>query len=278
MIQRAPLRKLFWYGAVLLLAALFFAPVAFMIAGSLKPNARVLVEAGDWHAFWPTGATLANYRAVFARVDFLRYLGNSLYITGLTVLCGLPVNALAGYAFARLDWRGREWLLTAVLAVMIIPIEAIAVPLFYGISVLGWRNTYTAQIAPFIANAFSIYLFYTWFLGLPRELEEAARLDGAGPLRTFVSIIAPNARPVFASVAILTFLTQWSAYLWPLLVTTGERVRPLPLAIANFYTLPPLQWGDIFAFGVMMVSPVVLVFLIFQRAFVRGVAATGLKG
>jgi len=161
---------------------------------------------------------------------------------------------------------------------MIIPLEAIAVPLFYEVMLLGWRDTYLVQIVPFIANAFSIFLFYTFFIGLPRELEEAARIDGAGPLRTFFSIIAPNAKPVFATVAILTFLTQWGAFLWPLMVTHSENVRPLPLGIATFYTLPPLQWGDIFAFGVMMIIPVLLLFIAFQRWFIKGVATTGIKG
>jgi len=152
------------------------------------------------------------------------------------------------------------------------------VPLFYQVTLFGWRDTYLVQIVPFVANAFSIYLFYTFFLSLPRELEEAARIDGAGVLRTFLTIIVPNSKPVFATVAILTFLIQWGVFLWPLMVTSGEAVRPLPLAIATFYTLPPLQWGDIFAFGVMMVLPILLVFLFFQRWFIRGVVATGIKG
>jgi len=177
-----------------------------------------------------------------------------------------------------MQWHGRDRLFALVLMVLIVPLEAIAVPLFYEVTLLGWRDTYIVQIVPFIANAFSVYLFYTFFLGLPRELEEAGRIDGAGVLRIFVSIIVPNAKPAFATVAILTFLTQWGAFLWPLMVTSGESVRPLPLGIAAFYTLPPLQWGDIFAFGVMMVAPILILFLLFQRWFVRGVAATGIKG
>lgn len=259
-------------------ALLFISPIAFMLAGSLKPDARVLVEAGDWRALWPTGVSLENYRDVFVRVDFARFLANSLIINAGIVGAGLVVNALAGYAFARLRWRGRDALFGLVLALMIIPLEAIAVPLFYLVTLAGWRDTYLVQILPFVANAFSVYLFYSYFIGLPRELEEAARIDGAGVWRTFVHIIVPNARPVFASVAILTFLTQWSAFLWPLMVTSGEAVRPLPLALATFHGLPPLQWGDIFAFGVMMVSPILLVFLLFQRSFVRGVATTGIRG
>lgn len=266
------------YLCLLLLCLLFISPIGFMIAGSLKPDARVLVEARDWRAFWPAGMSLDNYYDVFTRVDFVRYLLNSLFINTMIVGAGLLVNALAGYAFARLSWRGRDLLFSLVLAILIIPLEAIAVPLFYLVTLLGWRDTYLVQILPFIANAFSIYLFYTFFIGMPRELEEAARLDGAGVLRTFFSIILPNAKPAFASVAILTFLTQWGAFLWPLMVTSSEAVRPLPLAIATFHSLPPLHWGDIFAFGVMMVSPILVVFLLFQRWFVRGVAATGIKG
>jgi multiple sugar transport system permease protein len=260
------------------LALIFLAPVLFMLAGSLKPDDRVLVEAATLQAILPTEISLNNYADVLSRVAFLRYLFNSLLITSTIVIAGLLINSLAGYVFARFVFPGRDLLFAFVLAIMIVPMESIAVPLFYEVSLFGWRDTYLVQILPFIANAFSIYLFYTFFIGLPRELEEAARLDGAGGLRTFISIIVPNSKPVFASVAILTFLTQWSSFLWPLMVTSGEAVRPLPLAIATFYTLPPLKWGDIFAFGVMMVLPVLIVFLIFQRYFVRGVAASGIKG
>jgi multiple sugar transport system permease protein len=266
------------YAALAVLALLFVAPVLSMVAGSFKPEARVLVEAGSLQAFIPAGWSLDNYQDVLARVDFVRYLGNSLLITGMVVVSGLVVNSMAGYAFARLEWRGRRWLFALTLAILILPLEAIAVPLFYQVTLFGWRDTYLVQILPFVANAFSIYLFYTFFLDMPRELEEAARIDGAGVLRTFVAIIVPNSKPAFASVAILTFLSQWGVFIWPLLVTSGGSVRPLSLAIATFYTLPPLQWGDIFAFGVMMVTPILLVFLFFQRWFVRGVMATGLKG
>lgn len=257
---------------------MFLLPVLIMLSGSLKPDARVLVEAGTLAGYMPVDFSLQNYLDVFTRVPFLRYLFNSALITSTIVLCGLLVNSLAGYAFARLQWKGRGSLLLVVIALMIIPLEAIAVPLFYEVTLMGWRNTYLVQIVPFIANAFSIYLFYSFFLGLPKELEEAARIDGAGAFRIFFVIVAPNAKPVFATVAILTFLTQWGSFLWPLMVTHSESVRPLPLGIAAFYTLPPLQWGDIFAFGVMMVTPVLLVFILFQRWFIAGVATSGLKG
>lgn len=277
-LQKGISTKIIVYVVLLSFTLIFLIPVGMMVAGSFKHDDLVLVEAGRLQTFFPAELRLDNYRDVFARVPFARYMGNSLFISATIVISGLLVNSLAGYALARLNWSGRRYLLAAVIAVLIIPLEAIAVPLFYEVTLLGWRNTYLVQILPFIANAFSIYLFYTFFLSIPRELEEAARIDGASTLRIFFSIILPNSKPVFATVAILTFLTHWGAFLWPLMVTHSEDVRPLPLGIAAFYTLPPLQWGDIFAFGVMTVLPVLIVFILFQNWFVRGVATSGIKG
>lgn len=273
-----PLLRAVNYVLLTTAAVLFITPVLFMLAGSLKPEAQVLNEMGSLRAVLPATVELQNYSDVFARIPFAGYLWNSAMINGLIVGLGLLVNALAGYALARLQWRGRETVLALVLALLIIPFEAIAVPLFYQLSALGWRNDYLVQVFPFVANPLAIYLFYSFFLGLPRELEEAARVDGAGILRTFFAIVIPNAKPVFASVAIVTFLLYWGMYLWPLLMTVDDAVRPLPLGIATFYTLPPVQWGDILAFGVMMVVPVLVIFIAFQSWFVRGVATTGLKG
>lgn len=275
---RGILRQTLRYGLLTAAAFVFVAPVALMVVGSFKPDAHVLAEAGTLHAFIPSDATLQNYRDVFGRVAFGRFLFNSLFITGTVVVAGLLVNSLAGYALARLPWPGRRAVFALVLSLLIIPFEAIAVPLFYEVTLLGWRDSYGVQIVPFVANAFSVFLFYTFFLDLPPELEEAARVDGAGPWRIFFSIIVPNARPAFATVAILTFLFQWGTFLWPLMVTSGAAVRPLPVAIATFYTLPPLQWGDILAFGVMMVAPILAMFILFQGWFVRSVASSGIKG
>jgi len=275
---RGVVRRLLVWLALSIAALLWISPLLFMVVGSLKPDARVLPEAGSRWAFIPRVASLDNYRDVFARVPFLIYLRNSAWINGLIVGLGLIVNSLAGYALARLRWPGRRVVLTLVLALLVVPFEAIAVPLFYQFSSLGMRDSFTVQVLPFVAFPLSIYLFYSFFLGLPKELEESARVDGAGVLRTFWLIIVPNSKPAFASVAIISFLSFWGLYLWPLLMTTGPQVRPLPLAIATFQTLPPLQWGDILAFGVMMVAPVLVVFLAFQRWFVRGVASSGIKG
>lgn len=259
-------------------ALVWLMPVLVMVAASLRPEAQVLSQAGSIRGLVPSNPTLENYGDVLERVPFLRIFLNTLIVNAGIVVGGLVVNSLAGYALARLEWRGRRVALTLVMALLVVPFEAIAVPLFYATTALGWRDTYLVQIVPFLANALSLYIFYTFFRGLPRELEEAARVDGAGPWRTFLEIVVPTSRPVFATVAIVTFLLHWGLYLWPLLVTSRVDVRPLPLGIAAFRTLPPVQWGDLMAFAVMMVAPVALVFLVLQRWFTRSVASTGLKG
>ena len=177
------IRSLLVYSLLAGIALIFLLPIAIMLVNSFKPDEQVLLDVGTLRAYIPAEISLQNYQDVFQRVPFLRYLFNSAFITSTIVVCGLLVNSLAGYAFARLQWQGRDWLMLIVIAVMIIPLEAIAVPLFYEVTMMGWRNTYLVQIVPFIANAFSIYLFYTFFLGLPKELEEAARIDGAGTWR-----------------------------------------------------------------------------------------------
>lgn len=185
-----------WISGILLVLATiaFLGPLWFMLAGNLRKNEKVLTLG--WQALLPSDATVENYRAVFRQLDFTHFFLNSLLIVGLVVVAGILVNSMAGYALARLRWRGREAVLAAVIVLLIIPYEAIVVPLFFEMTFAGWTNSFRAQIVPFIANPFAIYLFYTFFNGLPRELEEAARVDGAGPWRTFFLIIATSRSPI----------------------------------------------------------------------------------
>ncbi|USX56257.1 carbohydrate ABC transporter permease [Lentzea sp. HUAS12] len=260
-------------------ALLFASPIVYMVLGSFQPSQDVL---GGLSVFTPDNLTTANYAGLVDRFDgadtgyFFGFLGVSLLVTSVVVVCGLVVNSLAGYALARLRWRGKDLVLVLVLALVTLPFEAVAVPLFYMLS--GMRDTVTVQALPFVASAFSIYLFHSFFSELPVEVEEAATLDGAGAWRTFVSVIVPMSKPVFASAAILTFLTQWGSFLWPVLVVSDPAVRPLPLAISVFQGQPPYDWGQIMAFGVVMVTPVLIVFLAFQRWFVQSLASSAVKG
>ena len=274
-----PRSRLRWFANHLLmigLALFFLFPILFMVVGSLKPDGDVLGQG--LRALVPDQLTFENYPDAFQRAQFGRLFLNSLIVSVSVVFLGLIVNSLFGYALARLRFTGRNFVIAAIIALIIIPLEAIAVPLLFMVSGWGWIDTYHVQILPFVAQPLFIYLFYTFFLSMPKELEEAAKVDGAGPLTTFVRVVAPLAKPAYASVAILSFLFIWGQLLWPVMVTRGPQVRPLPLGIAEFQNLPPIQWGDVMAFATMMVLPVLLVFIVFQRAFVQGVASQGVKG
>ena len=179
---------------------------------------------------------------------------------------------------ARLRFKGSALLLSIIIALIIVPIEAVAVPLLLLVNVFGWLDSYHVQIIPFIADALSIYLFYQFFIDFPHELEQAALVDGASRFRIYWSIILPLSRPVFATVAILQFMIHWGDFLWPLMVTRGETYRPLPVAMQQFFTMEPRHWGDIMAFAAMITVPVLIVFAIFQKWFVKSVASTGIKG
>jgi len=267
------------YAVMTLLAMFFVFPLIYMLSSSLKPDDAVRASSDSLKALLPTPFVgLENYGDAIERAKFWRVLLNSVIITGFIVGLGLIVNSLMGYALARMRFRGRALLLGIIIALVIIPFEALAVPLLFMGAEVGWLDTYQIQILPFIANPLYIFLFYTFFLGIPRSLEEAARIDGAGPVKVFTRVAAPLAKPAYATVAILGFLFSWGQFLWPTMVTRGVDVRPLPVAIGVFQTTPPVAWGDIMAFTVLMTLPLLIIFLVFQRQFVEGVASSGIKG
>jgi multiple sugar transport system permease protein len=267
------------YIAMVLLAAFFLFPLVYMYVSSFKPDNVVLADSGGIDAFIPSpNVGLENYRDAIDRAQVFRSFFNSLIISGFIVGLGLIVNSLFGYSLARLRFKGKKVLIAAIIALIIIPFEALAVPLLFMSAEVGILDTYIVQILPFVANPLYVYLFYTFFLNVPISLEEAARVDGAGPVTTFVKVVAPLAKPAYATMAILGFLFSWGQFLWPVMVTRGIDVRPLPLGIGTFKTTPPVQWGDIMAYAALMTLPLLIIFLIFQRYFVQGVASSGVKG
>jgi multiple sugar transport system permease protein len=225
-----------------------------------------------------TGIGVQNYQDVFGQMPFKRFILNSVFIVSTIVIFGLMINSLIAYALARLRFAGRGVLLTIIIALIIIPLEAVVVPLLLIVNRFGWLDSYHVQIIPFIADPFSIFLFYQFFIGLPKDMEEAALVDGASLFGIYWKIVLPLSRPVFATVAILQFLLHWNDFLWPLMVTRGETYRPLMVAIQQFFSQDPKVWGDIMAFASMITIPVLFVFLLFQKWFVQSVATTGVKG
>jgi multiple sugar transport system permease protein len=277
--RRRRVRQIVAYTVLIVLAVFFLFPIAFMFVGSFKDDTAVLSDSGSLAAFLPTDFVgLENYQQAAERGNFWVSFKNSVIISGVIVSIGLLVNSLIGYALARLRFRGKAVLLAFVVALIIVPFETLAVPLLLIMSELRWTNTLHAQFLPFLAQPLYIFMFYSFFLGIPRELEEAAKIDGAGAATTFFRIVAPLAKPAFAAAGILMFLFSWGQFLWPVMITRTVDVRPLPMGIAEFQGLPPTQWGDIMAYAAMMVIPLLIVFIIFQRQFVQGVATSGLKG
>ncbi|MEJ2148874.1 MAG: carbohydrate ABC transporter permease [Chloroflexota bacterium] len=275
------------YAILILLSFFFLFPVIFMLVTAFKTNEdQILRDVAGLRAFVPYGPLgLQNFFDVFNRMEFGRFMWNSVFVVGVTVILGLVVNSMAAYALARLRWGGRKIVLAVIIALIIIPFEAVAVPLLLLVNNLpwingtvGWLDTYHVQIIPFIADAFSIFLFYQFFIGLPKDLEEAALVDGASRFRIYWNIIVPLSRPVFATVAILKFLYYWGSYLWPLMVTRRPEVRPLTVGMQQFFGQYPRLWGDIMAFASMITIPVLIIFLLFQKWFVQSVASSGVKG
>lgn len=268
------------YSLLIVVALFFLFPIVFMFVSSIKNNeTQIIRDMSSISAFIPYGDLgLKNYFDVFKQMPFGRFMFNSVFIVGSTVLTGLVLNSMIAYALARLHFRGRGFILSIIIALIIIPTEVVVIPLLLMVNRIGWLDSYQVQIVPFIVDAFSIFLFYQFFIGLPKSLDEAAKIDGANPFQVYWKIIVPLSKPVFATVAILQFLFRWGDFLWPLMVTRGYEYRPLPVAIQQFFSQDPKVWGDIFAFASMVTIPSLIIFLLFQKWFLRSVASSGIKG
>jgi multiple sugar transport system permease protein len=280
------------YLVLILFGLIFLFPIVYMVMSSLKPDFQLLQDTTSLRAFLPVGnISLNNYTGAFNRVPMPLFLTNSVFVTSLTVILGLIVNSLAAYSIAILRWRGRELALSVIIATLIVPFETIVIPMLLIVSRLpwvdldgmhfGWFNTYSVQIIPFIANAFSIFLFVQFFKSLPFELVEAARVDGASWFQIFVKVIAPLSGPVFATVTILTFLPMWNQFLWPTMVIQDEKYRPVMVGLQYFFQQTiggHTPWGEIMAYLSTITIPVLVLFLALQQAFVESIASTGIKG
>jgi multiple sugar transport system permease protein len=285
---RYPIRRVLGLVLRIVLCLVFGLPLLFMIVSSFKPDAQIFADLGGVRSFLPVGnLSLDNYTGVFNRVPFAQFMVNSILISVVTVVLGVIVNSMAAFSLARIKFRGGSLVLGVILATLIVPFETLALPLLWWVNKLpffgpdgysqGWLDTYQVQIIPFIANAFSIFLFYQYFDSIPKELDEAATVDGAGWFRIYRSIVMPLSGPAVATVAILTFLPTWNQYLWPLMSVQSEQLRPVMVGIDYFKQLN-VSWGQIMAYASMITAPVLVLFIAFQRAFINSIASSGVKG
>jgi multiple sugar transport system permease protein len=285
---KAP-KGLFWRYALLIFVALIFCfPLVFMVMSSLKPDLQLLTDTESIRAFLPVGdISLNNYFAAFQRAPVGLFVFNSVLVTATTVLLCLFLCSLAAFSFVFLEWKGRDVILAAIVATLIIPFETIAIPMlmlvnklpWFGTSgfEIGWLNSYHVQIVPLIADGLSIFLFVQYFKDLPRELIEAARIEGASWWQIYAKVIMPLSGPVLATAAILKFLAMYNQFLWPLISVQAEQYRPVMIGLQYFFQLN-IAWGEVMAYLTMITLPVLAFYLVLQRAFIASIASTGIKG
>ena len=272
------LKRVLFYGGNAIVALIFVSPLLWMIAASLKPEAQIFSDMSTIRTFWPTAATLGNYVEVFTRVNMMKFILNSLFYVFVIVILDLAVNSICGYALAKFDFPGKELLLTVVISLMVLPMEAIMLPLYKEVASLGWLNTWAGLIVPFVGKCFSIYMFRQFFLDIPDDLLEAAAIDGCGPVKTFFTIVMPISGTVYATIFILDFVAHWNDFMWPMLVVTGEDMRTIQLAIQTFFGSKPIHYGAIMASLTISAIPMLLMFVFLQKYYVEGIASTGIKG
>ena len=280
-MSRSTLGSFAWYIVLIIAVALALAPILWMLTTALRPESEIISIDIHWI---PRTFTLEHFQAIFAEHPILRWTFNSIFVSTVGTLLVLLLDSLAGYALARMAFRGRNLLFMLILSMLFIPIQITIVPLFIMFTRLGITDTYLALLLPVGANVTGVFLMRQFFLSVPAELEESARIDGASALRIWWSIVLPLAKPALTAVAILTFLSTWNSFLWPLIVTRTDAVRTLPVGIAQFMSLRAgmvqgqQSVGQSMAGAAVAALLPIIVFMILQRYFIEGIARSGIKG
>jgi multiple sugar transport system permease protein len=263
------------YGLLIIGSIVSLLPMVWMLAASF-------MSAGDATSqpprLLPGDPTLEHYRTLFTRLNLGRYLLNSIIIAGSATIFSLFINSMAGYAFAKLRFKGRDRLFRLLTLGLVIPVQVSMLPLFLLMRELGLINTYMGAIIPALASIFGIFLIRQYTMAVPDDLIDAARIDGAGEFRIYWSVIVPVIRPILATLAIWTFLSTWNDFMWPLIVLNDDSMYTLPVALANLSGERIQDTELMMAGSVLTVLPVLLVFLFLQRYYVEGITAGSVKG
>ena len=275
-IKRSAASKWLLYTVVTLGFVAVITPFVWMILGSFKGQGELLRVPPTW---WPESPTLENYRTLFSKQSFLHYFFNSAFVAVVITVANVTFSSMVGYALAKLTFRGKKLVFALVMGTLMIPGMVTFVPLFVLVANLGMVDSYPGLILPFLVTPFGVFLMRQFIIGLPDDLLDAGRIDGAGELRIFRQIILPLCGPALATLGILTFLGSWNSFLWPLVVAQTQNYYTLPVALALFSNNQQFipNYGVLLAGATVVVVPVLIVFLIFQRRFIEGIASTGIK-
>lgn len=270
------LQKLGMYALLLLIALMMLIPLFWLTSTAFKSMTENVFQFPP--QFIPKHPTLKNFVTVWQNEPFGRYFLNSILVASLTVTLNLLSSSLAAYPLARLDFAGKNLIFSAIISTIMIPFQIVMIPLYILTVQLGLKNTYLGVIFPAIASAFGIFLLRQAFQGVPKELEEAARIDGCNELGIWWNVMLPSVRPALVTLAIFVFIGSWSDFLWPLIVLDDPRYYTLPLGVSKLAGTFSLDWRLIAAGSLISIAPVLLFFLVMQRYIVPSEAASGVKG
>jgi multiple sugar transport system permease protein len=262
--------------AVYAIGLTMLVPFLWMISTSLKPDAQVFIYPPTWI---PAPPKPENYAKAWEAANFSRFFVNSAVVSVTATLVSLLFNCMAGYGFARYQFRGRDGIFLVVLSTIMIPVHTTMIPTFIMLKYLGWLDSFAGLIVPGLSTAFGIFLMRQFMSTIPSDLIDAGRMDGAGEFFIFWRIVLPLCRPAVAALSIFTFMGSWNAFIWPLIVVQSENMKTLPLAVAGLAAgLYVLSWPLLMAGATMVIVPVIVVYVALQRQFIEGVTLTGLKG
>lgn len=274
----APLRVL-GYGVLILATLMMVVPFIWMVTTSLKPSGTEFTWPPE---LLPREIDTSNFVKLFTLVPFGQYFLNTTFVTTVTVIGQLIVCSMAAYGFARLNFMGRDIIFVLYLATMMIPYQITLIPLFLIVHNLGWVNTYQGLIVPGISSVFGIFLLRQAFLGIPKDYQDAARMDGASEWRIFAQIFLPLIGPSLATLGVFAFMGTWTDLIWPLLIARSEEMRTLELGLAYFSVRPHAyeqpNWPLLMAAAVVVMLPVLVVYFFAQRYFITGISLSGVKG
>jgi multiple sugar transport system permease protein len=263
------------YALLLLAAAWALIPIIWMVLSSFKTMEDMFRVPMEW---LPNPWYFEAYPEAWAQRDFARYFFNSAFISVSITLGNILFCSMAGYALAKFRFAGRQFFFILILSTLMLPLEVTMVPLFLIIKEFNWQNTYFGIIVPFLADAFGVFLMRQYILGIPDELIEAARIDGMHEIGIFFKIIMPLSKPAVIALAIFTFREAWDMYIWPLVIITKEQLRPITVGVALFMSNYGTFWNQLLAVATIAMLPMVILFLILQRHFIRGIVLSGIKG
>ena len=257
-----------------LAAAVALLPFVWMLSASIRPRGDLIA---DPTSIVPGAFTLENYVHIWHQIPFARQLGNTTLFAGTVAVVSVLVDSMAGYALARFTFPGQTVVLVVIIATLMLPPQVTLVPIYNFLVDLGWVNTYQGLIVPRTADAFGIFFMRQFFLALPRDLEDAGRVDGASEVRIFATVMFPLAWPAALTVGLFNLLNNWNDLLWPLVVTTQTEMRTMPAGLALFKGEHVTDYGLLMAGSVLALLPMLLAFFLVQRRFIEGIATTGLK-